>query len=79
MLLDEPVSNLDKRSRDICYDLINRLQQQQIGVIYTSHEPQVGRLNLSRHIHLYGGELSMKPLQPEKPTVVELHKGTSGL
>jgi energy-coupling factor transporter ATP-binding protein EcfA2 len=79
MLLDEPVSNLDKRSRDICYDLINRLQQQRIGVIYTSHEPQVGRLRLSRHIHLYGGELTMKPLQPEKPTVLDLVKVTTGI
>lgn len=70
MLLDEPVSNLDKRSRGICYDLINQLQQQQIGVIYTSHEPQTGRLNLGRHIHLYEGELSTKPLQNKEPSAV---------
>lgn len=77
MLLDEPVSNLDKRSRGICYDLINRLQQQQIGVIYTSHEPQVGRLRLSRHIHLYDGELSAKPLPTEQAKVVELVQGSA--
>ncbi|WP_428609698.1 energy-coupling factor ABC transporter ATP-binding protein [Sedimenticola sp.] len=78
MLLDEPVSNLDKRSRGICYDLINQLQQQQIGVIYTSHEPQIGRLNLSRHIHLYNGELTTKPLQAENSRVIELVDGTTG-
>ncbi|WP_051301963.1 energy-coupling factor ABC transporter ATP-binding protein [Sedimenticola selenatireducens] len=79
MLLDEPVSNLDKRSRGICYDLINQLQQQQIGVVYTSHEPQTGKLNLSRHIHLYDGELSTKPLQTTyPPTVIDLVKERAG-
>ncbi|MCW8881506.1 MAG: ATP-binding cassette domain-containing protein [Sedimenticola sp.] len=79
MLLDEPVSNLDKRSRAICYDLINQLQQQQIGVVYTSHEPQTGKLNLNRHIHLYEGELSTKSLETECPlTVIELKKGNVG-
>ncbi len=70
MLLDEPVSNLDKRSRGVCYDLINQLQQQRIGVVYTSHEPQVGRLHLSRHIHLYAGELTTKPLPAAGPSSI---------
>ncbi|MCW8945496.1 MAG: energy-coupling factor ABC transporter ATP-binding protein [Sedimenticola sp.] len=75
MLLDEPVSNLDKRSRHICYDLINQLQQQKIGVIYTSHEPQAGHLKINRHLHLYEGEMTTKPLTNEKAAVVELVKG----
>jgi len=75
MLLDEPVSNLDKRSREISYDLINQLQQQQIGVVYTSHEPQTGKLRLNRHIHLYEGELTTKPLQDEYPPgAIDLRK-----
>lgn len=79
MLLDEPVSNLDKRSREICYDLINQLQQQKIGVVYTSHEPQTGKLNLSRHIHLYDGELTSKSLQTEyPPSVIDLKKERVG-
>ncbi|WP_052761104.1 energy-coupling factor ABC transporter ATP-binding protein [Sedimenticola thiotaurini] len=75
MLLDEPVSNLDKRSREISYDLINQLQQQQIGVVYTSHEPQTGKLRLNRHIHLYDGELTTKPLQNNYPPgIIDLEK-----
>ncbi|MCW8907411.1 MAG: energy-coupling factor ABC transporter ATP-binding protein [Sedimenticola sp.] len=68
MLLDEPVASLDKRSRSRTYELMSELQQQGISVIYTSHEPQLGNLRLSRHIHLYQGELSHKPLaQPSTP------------
>lgn len=79
MLLDEPVSNLDKRSREICYDLINQLQQQHIGVVYTSHEPQTGKLNLSRHIHLYEGELSTKSTRTAYPAaVIDLRKERVG-
>jgi tungstate transport system ATP-binding protein len=78
MLLDEPVSNLDKRSRGICYELINRLQQQQIGVIYTSHEPQAGHLKINRHLHLYEGEMSIKPISDDKSAVIELVKGSAG-
>jgi len=79
MLLDEPVSNLDKHSRRICYALINQLQRQQIGVVYTSHEPQTGKLDLSRHIHLYEGELSTKLLQTTRaPAVIDLRKGSVG-
>ena len=63
MLLDEPVASLDKRSRSRTYGLMSELQQQGISVIYTSHEPQLGDLRLSRHIHLYQGQLSHKPLQ----------------
>lgn len=62
MLLDEPVASLDKRSRSRTYALMSQLQQQQISVIYTSHEPQLGNLVLDRHIHLYDGALSHKLL-----------------
>lgn len=78
MLLDEPVSNLDKHSRHICYELINQLQQQQIGVIYTSHEPQAGHLAISRHLHLHAGEMTTKPFNDAKSSVIELVKGKPG-
>ncbi len=60
MLLDEPIAGLDKRARRQCHQLINRLHEQQIGVILTSHDPQHGELNFNRHIHLYAGELTEK-------------------
>jgi len=62
MLLDEPVANMDKLARRQCLSLINQLQQDRIGVILTSHEPQQGRLNITRHLHLYQGEMTEKPL-----------------
>lgn len=65
VLLDEPVANLDKRSRQQCQQLINQLQEHNIGAIFTSHDPQHGELNLTRHIHLYEGEIIHKQ-RPEK-------------
>lgn len=65
VLLDEPVANLDKRSRQQCQQLINQLQEHNIGAILTSHDPQFGELNLTRHIHLYEGEIVHKQ-RPEK-------------
>ncbi len=62
MLLDEPVANMDKLARQQCLSLINELQQDKIGVILTSHEPQQGKLNITRHLHLYQGEMMEKPL-----------------
>lgn len=69
MLLDEPVANLDKHSRHQCYNLINQLQNHGIGVILTSHDPLLRHLRLSRHIHLYRGNLTDKALtQPKAAT-----------
>ncbi len=58
MLLDEPVANLDKPARRRTLDLINRLADDGIGVVMTSHDPQHGELRIRRHLHLYQGELS---------------------
>lgn len=60
ILLDEPFANMDKHSRRDCYDLINQLKEDNIGVILTSHDPQDGELNFNRHLHLYQGSLSEK-------------------
>lgn len=65
ILLDEPIANLDKRSRQQCQKLINQMQEHNIGVMLTSHDPQQGELNLTRHIHLYKGKISLKS-EPEK-------------
>lgn len=80
MLLDEPVSNLDKQSRHQCYALINQLQEHNISVILTSHDPLLGHLKLHRHIHLYEGRLTEKNLTPTDAatdkSVVEFIKPT---
>jgi len=65
ILLDEPIANLDKRSRQQCQQLINQMQEHNIGVMLTSHDPQHGELNLTRHIHLYEGKITPK-IGPEK-------------
>jgi len=80
LLLDEPVANMDKPSRNKCLALINRMQRDNIAVVLTSHDPQQGALHISRHLHLYQGRMASKeslaepsespaavsPAQPEK-------------
>ncbi|MCP4285151.1 MAG: energy-coupling factor ABC transporter ATP-binding protein [Gammaproteobacteria bacterium] len=60
MLLDEPVANMDKPSRRQCLALINQMQQDNITVMLTSHDPQQGKLQISRHLHLYHGRMINK-------------------
>lgn len=60
LLLDEPVANMDKPSRSKCLALINQMQRDNIAVVLTSHDPQQGELQLSRHIHLYQGRMISK-------------------
>jgi len=62
ILLDEPFANMDKESRMQCYQLINQLKKDNIGVIVTSHEPQQGELEFNQHIHLYQGNMSYKTI-----------------
>jgi energy-coupling factor transporter ATP-binding protein EcfA2 len=64
MLLDEPLANMDKQSRRQCLAMINQLHREQVSVIFTSHDPQQGELNISRHLHLYQGTLSLKKPHP---------------
>jgi len=60
ILLDEPFANMDKHSRQDCYSLINRLKEDNIGVILTSHDPHSGELEFNRHLHLYKGSVTEK-------------------
>lgn len=60
MLLDEPFANMDKNSRTQCFQLINALHQDNIGILITSHEPQHGELDFNRHLHLYQGTMQIK-------------------
>ena len=62
ILLDEPFANMDKASRFQCYQLINQLKNDNIGVIVTSHDPQQGELEFNQHIHLYQGKMSHKTI-----------------
>jgi len=62
ILLDEPFANMDKISRHCCYDLINQLKEDNIGIILTSHDPHNGQLAFNRHLHLYQGMISEKTL-----------------
>ena len=60
ILLDEPFSNMDKRSRSTSYDIINQLKEDNIGIILTSHDAHNGELNFNKHLHLYQGRLRQK-------------------
>lgn len=62
LLLDEPVANMDKPSRSKCLTLLNQMQRDNIAVVLTSHEPQQGELQISRHLHLYQGRMVSKNL-----------------
>lgn len=62
ILLDEPFANMDKESRIQCYQLVNQLKNDNIGVIVTSHEAQRGELKFNQHIHLYQGKMSHKTI-----------------
>jgi len=62
ILLDEPFANMDKESRFKSYDLINQLQHNDIAVLLTSHDPQMGALNINQHLHLYQGKMVSKHL-----------------
>ena len=77
MLLDEPVANLDKHSRQQCHRLINQLPGQNIGVLLTSHEPQQGELNFTRHLHMYGGKLKRKDRNEENVIRLQKHHAFS--
>jgi ABC-type multidrug transport system ATPase subunit len=55
---------MDKQSRRQCLSMINQLHREQVSVIFTSHDPQQGELNISRHLHLYQGTLSLKKPHP---------------
>ncbi len=60
MLLDEPVTNMDKPARQRGFSLINQMRDDGIAVIVTSHDPQHGELNISNHLHLYQGRMVRK-------------------
>jgi energy-coupling factor transporter ATP-binding protein EcfA2 len=60
LLLDEPVANMDKPSRRQCYQLLNQMREDDIAVVLTSHDPQHGELDITRHLHLYEGKMSHK-------------------
>lgn len=62
MLLDEPFSNMDKESRKKSYTLINHLCQENIAIVLTSHDPLLGELNFSQHVHLFKGNITRKPV-----------------
>jgi len=62
ILLDEPFANMDKHSRQRTYESINQLQDNNIGVIITSHDPQHGEIKFNRHIHLYQGKMTEHPI-----------------
>jgi len=68
LLLDEPFANMDKPSRGKCLALINQMQQDNIAVLLTSHDPQQGELHISRHLHLYQGRMVGKksPAEPDQ-------------
>lgn len=80
LLLDEPVANMDKTSRNRCFALINQMQQDKIAVVLTSHEPQLGELQLSRHLHLYQGRMTVKELpnhESTSATIIEIGQRNS--
>lgn len=52
LLLDEPLANLDHASRDWTFLLIRRLRSEGIGILVTSHEPQVSATLGDEHRHL---------------------------
>ncbi|MCB1880992.1 MAG: ABC transporter ATP-binding protein [Gammaproteobacteria bacterium] len=67
LLLDEPVANMDKPSRSKCLALINQMQCDNIAVVLTSHDPQQGELQISRHLHLYQGRMISKGSSKNSP------------
>ncbi len=77
VLLDEPIANLDKRSRQQCQKLINQMQSQNIGVILTSHDPQQGELKFTRHIHLYDGKITPKKGDEKDDNIIDFVKDGS--
>ena len=58
ILLDEPFANMDKHSRFSTYETINKLQDNNMGIIITSHDPHNGELAFNRHLHLYNGKMT---------------------
>lgn len=62
ILLDEPFANMDKESRFKFFELINQLSQDNIAVLFTSHDPQKGELEFNQHLHLYQGQMIVKPV-----------------
>ncbi|MCB1859645.1 MAG: ABC transporter ATP-binding protein [Gammaproteobacteria bacterium] len=67
MLLDEPVANMDKPSRRKGLSLINHMRRDGIAVILSSHDPQHGELEITRHLHLYQGSMAIKEQQELAP------------
>lgn len=60
LFLDEPTAGMDQESREQTYGLIERLSQDGIGVVLTTHEDMGFRANLYRCIRLEGGRLHIE-------------------
>ncbi|MDH5326436.1 MAG: molybdenum cofactor guanylyltransferase [Gammaproteobacteria bacterium] len=85
LLLDEPMANMDRESREQTIQLIKRLEAEGISSIVTSHEPHFARQFSQTHRHLcktgpqrytivepflYTGPLNPSAA-PEEKTIVE--------
>ncbi|MFW5826895.1 MAG: ABC transporter ATP-binding protein [Alkalispirochaeta sp.] len=57
LLMDEPTAHLDLKNKRRTVDLIHRLREQRVTVLFTTHDPEFASVAADRMILLEGGRL----------------------
>jgi ABC-type multidrug transport system ATPase subunit len=57
LLLDEPTSALDSESTSLLLALLDSLRSQGVGILFSTHNPDIARGLADRHLRMHGGQL----------------------
>jgi ABC-type multidrug transport system ATPase subunit len=57
LMLDEPTSALDSESTALLLTRLDALRTQGVGILFSTHNPDIARDLADRHLRMHGGQL----------------------